>query len=108
VSTVEITEDNIEEKVFESDQPWVLDLWAPWCGPCKTLGPIIEEFAEEYEGEVHVGKINVDEEPELAQAFNVQGIPLVVAMKGDEPQDHMVGFSGDREPVRELFEQLVE
>ncbi len=106
MSTTEITEDNIEDKVFDDDLPWILDLWAPWCGPCKTLGPIIEELAEEYEGAVKVGKINVDEEPELAQAFGVQGIPMVVAMEGDEPQDHIVGFSGDREPVRDLFETI--
>jgi len=107
VSTVDITAQNFEQKVVESDKPWILDLWAPWCGPCKSLAPVIEDLAEEYEDEVHVGKVNVDEEQELAQAFGVQGIPMVVAMEGDEPQDHMVGFSGEG-PVRELFEGLVE
>ena len=105
MSTEKITAQNFEDKVVNGDLPWILDLWAPWCGPCKSLGPIIEDLAEEYDGEVKVGKINVDEEQELAQAFGVQGIPMVVAMKGDEPQDHMVGFNGE-EPVRKLFEGL--
>jgi len=105
VSTVKITSDNFEEKVVESENPWILDLWAPWCGPCKSLGPIIEKLAEEFEGKVNVGKVNVDEEQELAQAFRVQGIPMVVAMRGDEPQDHQVGFSGEG-PIRQMFEDL--
>ncbi|MFB6263443.1 MAG: thioredoxin family protein, partial [Bradymonadaceae bacterium] len=67
----------------------------------------IEELAEEYEGEVNVGKINVDEEDELAQAFGVQGIPMVVSMRGDEPQDHVVGFNGEG-PIRELFEGVAQ
>lgn len=107
MSTTKITKDNFEDEVVNGDLPWILDLWAPWCGPCKNLSPVIEGLAEEYEGQVKVGKINVDEEKELAQAFGVRGIPMVVAMKGDEPQDHMVGFSGEG-PVRELFETLAE
>ena len=107
MSTEKITANNFEDKVVESDLPWILDLWAPWCGPCKSLGPVIEKLSEEFDGQVNVGKINVDEEQELAQAFGVQGIPMVVAMRGDEPQDHMVGFSGEG-PVRQLFEDLAE
>lgn len=107
MSTEKITADNFEEKVVESDLPWILDLWAPWCGPCKSLAPVIEKLAEEFEDEVNVGKINVDEEQQLAQAFGVQGIPMVVAMDGDEPQDHITGFSGEG-PVRKLFENAAE
>lgn len=107
MGVTKITSENFEDEVVNGDLPWILDLWAPWCGPCKNLSPVIEKLAEEYEGKVEVGKVNVDEEQELAQAFQVRGIPMVVAMRGDEPQDHMVGFSGEQ-PVRELFEGLAQ
>lgn len=105
--TEEITADNFEDKVVDSDLPWILDMWAPWCGPCKSLAPVLDGLAEEYDGRVNVGKVNVDEEGELAQAFGVQGIPMVVSMRGDEPQDHVVGFNGEG-PIRELFEGVAE
>ena len=100
---VEITADNFEDEVVNSDKPVIVDLWAPWCGPCKTLGPIVEKFADEYSDTVKVGKVNVDNEPELAQAFKVQSIPMLVTLKGDEVQDHQIGFAGE-ESVREMFE----
>lgn len=107
MSTVEITEDNFNDEVTNSDLPVVVDLWAPWCGPCKALSPVLEKLAEEYEGQVKVGKINIDEEPGLAEAFNARSIPLVVGMKGDEVQDSVMGFRGEP-PLRELFDKLVD
>ena len=106
VTTVTITEQNFDEEVTNADTPVIVDLWAPWCGPCKALGPVLDKLAEEYEGQVKVGKINIDEEPGLAQAFNARSIPLVVAMKGDEVQDVVMGFRGEP-PIRELFEKAV-
>ena len=100
---VEITADNFEDEVVNCDKPVIVDLWAPWCGPCKTLGPIVEKFADEYSDTVKVGKVNVDDEPELAQAFKVQSIPMLVTLQGDEVQDHQIGFAGE-ESVREMFE----
>ncbi len=107
MSTVEITEDNFDQEVSNSDLPVVVDLWAPWCGPCKALAPVLDKLAEEYEGQVKVGKINIDDEPKLAEAFNARGIPLVVGMKGDEPVDAVQGFQGEP-PLRELFDKLLE
>lgn len=107
MSTLTITEDNFEDEVTNSDLPVVVDLWAPWCGPCKALGPVLDKLAEEYEGQIKVGKINIDEEPKLAEAFNARSIPLVVGLKGDEVQDVVRGFRGEP-PVRELFDKLLQ
>ena len=107
MSTMEITESNFEDEVTNSDLPVIVDLWAPWCGPCKALSPVLEKLAEEFDGQVKVGKINIDDEPQLAQAFPARSIPMVVGMKGDEVQDVVMGFRGEP-PIRELFEKLVD
>lgn len=107
MSTMEITEENFNDEVTNSDLPVVVDLWAPWCGPCKALSPVLEKLAEEYEGQIKVGKINIDEQPKLAEAFNARSIPLVVGMKGDEVEEAVMGFRGEP-PLRELFEKLVD
>ena len=107
MSTITITEDNYEEEVTNSDLPVVVDLWAPWCGPCKALSPVLDKLADEYEGDIKVGKINIDEEPRLAEAFNARSIPLVVGLKGDEVQDVVRGFRGEP-PLRELFDKLID
>ncbi|MFP4597536.1 MAG: thioredoxin [Persicimonas sp.] len=107
MALVEITADNFESEVAESDLPVIIDLWAPWCGPCKSLTPVIEKLAGEYEGQIKVGKVNVDEQPELAQAFRVQGIPMIVALKGRDVTGHQQGFRGEA-AVRQLFEETAE
>ena len=76
-----ITKDNFEEEVLQSDIPVLVDFWASWCGPCQMLMPVIEEIAEEKAGEIKVGKVNVDEEPELAQQFRVMSIPTLIVFK---------------------------
>lgn len=101
-----LTADNFETEVVESDVPVVVDLWAPWCGPCRQASPVLDKLAKEYEGKVKVGKINVDEEGDLAQAFNVSSIPMFVAMKGRDVQDVSIGYSGEA-GLRKLFEKLV-
>ena len=106
MSTIEITEANFDDEVSNSDLPVIVDLWAPWCGPCKALGPVLEKLAEEYDGQVKVGKINIDENPKLAEAFQARSIPLVVGMKGNDVEDVVMGFKGEP-PLRALFEKLV-
>lgn len=105
MSTVEITKDNFETEVTESEVPVIVDLWAPWCGPCRALSPVLDKLATEYDGKVKVGKINIDDEPELAQAFRARSIPMVVGMKGNDVQDVVMGFQGEP-PLRKLFETL--
>lgn len=107
MATVEITAENFDSEVAESDVPVVVDLWAPWCGPCKSLSPVLDKLSEEFDGQVKVGKVNVDEQPQLAQAFKVQSIPMIVALKGRDVVDHQVGFRGEG-AVRQMFEKLAE
>lgn len=102
---IELTADNFEEEVVNSDVPVIVDLWAEYCGPCKAIGPILDKLAAEYDGKVKVAKCNVQEQRELAQAFNVQSIPMVVAMRGRDVQEVSMGFRGEA-PLRQMFEKL--
>ena len=86
-----INRDNFEEKVLKSGKPVILDLWASWCGPCKMLAPVVEELSEAHP-EVLVGKVNVDEEPELADRFGVTAIPMLVLVKNGEVAKTAVGY----------------
>ncbi len=90
---VDVTDATFQTEVVErsSSVPVVIDLWAPWCGPCRTLGPIIEQVIDETDGEVVLVKVNVDENPEISRAFQVQSIPLVVAVKDGQPVDGFLG-----------------
>ena len=81
MAELKITIENFENEVMKSNIPVLIDFWAPWCGPCRMMGPIIEQLAEEYEGKAKVGKVNVDEEGELSQAFGVMRIPTIVLVK---------------------------
>lgn len=91
MSVLKITKDNFEKEVLKSDKPILLDFWASWCGPCRMVGPIVEQIAEETADTARVGKINVDEEQELAQAFQVMSIPTLVVMKDGKVVKSTVG-----------------
>lgn len=88
---ITLTQDNFDQEVLASELPVLVDYWAPWCGPCRQLGPVIEQIADERAGTIKVGKVNVDEQPELAQRAGVQGIPLVVAYRDGRPAAQAVG-----------------
>lgn len=91
MSEIKITNKNFNEEVMEAEQPVLIDFWAPWCGPCRMVAPIIEQLATEYVSKVKVGKVNVDEEPELAQAFHVMSIPKIVLMKDGKVVKQTIG-----------------
>ncbi len=91
MALITFTKANFEEEALNADLPVMVDFWAPWCGPCRMVSPIIDEIAEETAGIARVGKVNVDEEPELAQTFGVMGIPTVVVLKGGQVVAKAVG-----------------
>ena len=101
---MKITQSLFEEQVLRADKPVLVDFWAPWCMPCRMMGPIVEELAEEYEGKAYVGKINVDEEPELAQRFKVYSIPTLIVFSRGQEIARQVGVL----PKEELEEMLAE
>lgn len=83
-AVVEFTDDNFQSQVIESEQPVLVDFWAPWCGPCKRLTPIIEELATEFEGKVRVGKLNTQDNPQVPTNFQIGAIPTVLLFKNGE------------------------
>ena len=91
MAELKITRENFEREVMNSDKPVLIDFWAPWCGPCRMLSPTISEIAEDFKDKVKVGKVNVDEEEELATMFRVSSIPLLVVMKDGKVVSSTVG-----------------
>ncbi|MDQ0151549.1 thioredoxin 1 [Moryella indoligenes] len=91
MAEITLTEVNFENEVLKSDKPVLVDFWATWCGPCRMLSPVISELAEEYEGRVKVGKVNVDEQQELAMQYRVASIPTVILFKDGQPVQTSVG-----------------
>jgi thioredoxin 1 len=88
---LEIKDDNFEAEVLKSDIPVLVDIWAPWCGPCRIVGPIIEELANEYAGKMKVGKLNVDENSETAMKYQIQSIPTILIFKGGNEVQRLIG-----------------
>jgi thioredoxin 1 len=103
---LEITDANFEEVVLKSDKPVVVDFWAEWCGPCRMLGPIIEEMSHDYDGKAVIGKVNVDLNPGVAAQFGIRNIPTVLIIKNGEVVDKVVGAVPKAQLTAKLDPQL--
>ena len=88
---IEITDGNFQQLVIESDKPVMLDFWAPWCGPCRMIAPHVEEMYKEFEGKAVIGKVNVDNNPGVANMFGIRNIPTVLFIKNGKMADKQVG-----------------
>lgn len=107
MATVKINKDNFQDEVIHSKTPVVLDFWAEWCGPCKMMGPVFEELSKEFEGKVKFGKVNTEEEPELAGTFQIRGIPSLSIINGNEEIDRIVGFL-PKDALKERINAIVQ
>jgi thioredoxin len=104
MKTINVTESTFQSEISQSTQPVLVDFWAPWCGPCRMLGPVLEEIAAESEGRFKVAKVNVDENPSLASAFGVQSLPTIAFVKSGELRDQVVGLTSKATLIRKLEE----
>ena len=103
---LEITDSNFEETVLKSDKPVMVDFWAAWCGPCRMVGPIIDELSEEYDGKAIIGKIDIDSNQQYAAQFGVRNIPTVLVFKDGELVDRKVGVSSKND-YAESIDKLI-
>ena len=87
----EFTDANFKTTVLDSDKLTVIDFWAEWCGPCRAIGPVIEELAREYDGKVNIGKVNVDHNPQVSMNYGITSIPAILFVKGGQVVDKLVG-----------------
>src|SRR4051812_30651904 len=88
---VQLSDISFDTDVLKSNNPVLVDFWAPWCGPCRMLDPIVEELAKEYDGKVKVGKLNTDDNPNVAARYNISAIPTILLFKGGQVVDQLVG-----------------
>jgi len=99
---ITFTDQNFEQEVIKSDKPALVDFWAPWCGPCQVMGPIIEELAKEFEGKIKIGKMNVDENPVVAQKYEIMSIPCLKIFKSGQVIKEFIGVQAKETLKAEL------
>jgi thioredoxin 1 len=103
---LQFTDANFETDVLKSDKLTVVDFWAEWCGPCRAIGPVIDELSKEYTGKVNVGKVNVDENPQVSMNFGITSIPAILFIKGGQVIDKLVGAQPKANFVKKIEQHL--
>lgn len=103
---LQFNDENFQAEVIDSDVPVLVDFWAEWCGPCKMIGPVVDQVAEEMGDKAKVGKVNVDEARDLALKYNVRSIPFLLFFKGGEVKDQIVGANASKDQLKQKLESL--
>jgi thioredoxin 1 len=103
VKPIEITDANFDQEVLKSDKPVLIDFWAVWCGPCRMVAPVVEELAVEYSGKLKVGKLDVDNNPEVSMKFGIRSIPTLMVFKGGKVVEQIIGAV----PKRNLVDKVI-
>jgi thioredoxin 1 len=98
-----LTDDSFSAQVLKSETPYLVDFWAPWCAPCRTLNPVVEEIASSFAGRVSVGKVNIDEHPNTPSQYGVQSIPTLLLFKGGEVVEKIIGISNVKQKLQEML-----
>ena len=101
-AVVEFSDTNFEQEVTKSPLPVLVDLWAAWCAPCRMIAPVVEELAEKYQGKMKMGKLNVDDHPQVAAQFRIMNIPTLLLFKGGQEVDRIVGVVPKEELARRI------
>ena len=105
-SVMEITDSSFESEVLKSDKLTLVDFWAPWCGPCKIISPLVEELANDYDGKVKCTKLNVDDNPNTASTYGIRGIPTIIFYKNGEVVDQVIGAVPKSELEKVISKEL--
>ncbi len=106
LNIVTVTQENFDKEVLQSAQPFLVDFWAEWCGPCKMLAPILDELAQEYDGRIRVGKVNVDDHQALAAKFGISSIPTLLMFQKGQVADQIVGLRSKRD-LKASFDRVL-
>lgn len=106
MSVVHLTDENFKKEVLESKSPFLVDFWATWCGPCRKVGPVVEELAQEFKGKIKIGKLNIDDGPKIASAYGVMSIPTLMFFKDGKIIEQIVGAMSKLDLKTKIEEHL--